>query len=92
VISALKPDADTPIICHVIRVVALASILAMTAAAQRSAPRSERRGQARAQSGRTKASPRSSSARREFQRLHPCPSSGRRSVPIRVTWSITSFR
>jgi hypothetical protein len=62
----------------VIRILALAGILAITAAAeQRSAPRSERRDQAQALRGRTKAPPRNSSARREFQRLHPCPSSGK---------------
>ena len=50
---------------HVIRILALAGILAMTAAAEhRSAPRSERRDQTQAQRGRTKAPSRSSAARR----------------------------
>jgi hypothetical protein len=61
----------------VIRIIAFAAILVITASAeQRSAPRSARRDQAQAQRGRTKAAPRSSSARREFQRLYPCPSTG----------------
>jgi len=58
-------------------VLALAGILAMAATAQRSAPRSERRDQAQAQRHTTRAPARSSSARREFQRQHPCPSTGK---------------
>jgi hypothetical protein len=60
---------------YLIRVLALAGILAMTATAQRSAPRSERRDRAQAQRDRTKAPARSASGR-EFHRLHPCPSTG----------------
>jgi hypothetical protein len=61
----------------VIRTLALAAILATTAAAHRSAARSERRDQSQAQRHTTKAPARSSAARREFQRLHPCPSTGK---------------
>jgi hypothetical protein len=62
----------------VIRILAIAGILAMTAAAeQRSAPRSERRDEAQVQRGRTKAPARNSWARREFQRLNRCPATGK---------------
>jgi hypothetical protein len=62
---------------RVIRIVAVAAILAIAGAAdQRSAPRSDRRDQAHAQRGRTKAPARSASSRQDFQRLHPCPSTG----------------
>jgi hypothetical protein len=62
----------------VIRILALAAILVATGAAeQRSAARSERRDQAHAQRHTTRAPARSSSARREFQRQHPCPSTGK---------------
>jgi hypothetical protein len=82
----------------VIRIVTLTAILAMAAPAeQRSAPRSERRDQAQAQRGGTKVRPRSASARREFQGLHPCPSTGKPSgacpryvvdhiVPLKRGW------
>jgi hypothetical protein len=53
----------------------------LTAAApageRRSARRGEPRDQARAQRGRTMAVQWSAAVRREFQRLHPCPSTGK---------------
>jgi len=61
-----------------LRTLALTAVLTTAATAQpRSAPRSEPRDQARAQRRTATRTPRSSGARREFQRLHPCPSTGR---------------
>jgi len=63
----------------VIRVLALIAMLAAAAVAseRRTAPRSEPRDQAQVQRGRTATTLRSSASRREFQRLHPCPSTGK---------------
>jgi hypothetical protein len=65
--------------CSMIRSLTLIPILASEAAAveRRTATRSERRDPAHAQRGRTATTPRSSTSRREFQCLQPCPSTGR---------------
>ena len=60
-----------------ILVLTLALAGAVTAGERRTAPRSEPRDQARAQRSRMVPTQRSSAARREFQRLHPCPSTGK---------------
>jgi hypothetical protein len=62
------------------RFVAIAAMLAAGANARerRTAPRRVPREEADAQRSRTPTTPRSSVARREFQRLHACPSTGRR--------------
>ena len=61
-----------------IRTLALIVILAVAAAAQRrTAPRSEPRDQPRAQPGRAATTLRPAASRREFLRLHPCPSTGK---------------
>ena len=66
-----------------IRFLTLAVLLTAvaTAADRRSAPRSEPRDQAHAQRGRTAPVKWSAASRREFQRLHPCPSTRKPTGP-----------
>ena len=61
-----------------IRLLAIVVLLTSVAAAaeHRTEPRSKPRDEARAQRSRTAPAPRSAANRREFQRLHPCPSTG----------------
>src|SRR6185437_1907973 len=77
--AGLKILTETADQFHVLCILWLVLALAFTAQAdRRSDPRSERRDQAQGERRNSHPSARSSSARREFQRLHPCPATGLR--------------